>query len=135
MREYSTPAVVEIPASASLSDTVFERAEHHPEVVVLRRKTAPASARNKHGNRGTDRGTAWRDVTAREFQGLGKDVNADDAQRRKRASDRDREPSRSGADIDEDGIRTMQCFLQRRQLRTSNFERADNAGRSLPKAL
>src|SRR5215470_9486410 len=68
MREYSTPAVVEIPASASLSDTVFERAEHNPEAVVLRRKTAPAPARNRHGNRGTDRGTAWRDVTAREFR-------------------------------------------------------------------
>src|SRR5215470_7356191 len=68
MREYSTPAVVEIPASASLSDTVFERAEHDPEVVVLRRKTASAPARNRHGNRGTDRGTAWRDVTAREFR-------------------------------------------------------------------
>jgi long-chain acyl-CoA synthetase len=68
MREYSTPAVVEIPASARLTDTIFERAEHDPEAVILRRKTSPAPARNRHGQRGADRGTAWRDVTAREFR-------------------------------------------------------------------
>jgi long-chain acyl-CoA synthetase len=64
MREYSTPAVVEVPASARLTDTVFERAERDPGLVVLRRKTSPASSRTRHG----DRETAWRDVTAREFR-------------------------------------------------------------------
>ena len=55
MREYSTPAVVEIPASASLSDTVFERAEREPGRVVMRRKRSGG-------------GTAWQDVTARQFR-------------------------------------------------------------------
>ena len=64
MREYSTPAVVEVPASARLTDTVFERAERDPGMVTLRRKTSPASSRTRHG----DRQTAWRDVTAREFR-------------------------------------------------------------------
>jgi len=64
MREYSTPAVVEVPASARLTDTVFERAERDPGMVTLRRKRSPASSRTRHG----DRETAWRDVTAREFR-------------------------------------------------------------------
>ena len=64
MREYSTPAVVEVPASASLSDLVFDRAERDPGRVVMRRKTSPGSSRSRHG----DGGTAWRDVTAREFR-------------------------------------------------------------------
>ncbi|HEY1321297.1 MAG TPA: AMP-binding protein, partial [Streptosporangiaceae bacterium] len=64
MREYSTPAVVEVPASARLTDTVFERAERDPGLVILRRKTSQASSRTRHG----DRETAWRDVTAREFR-------------------------------------------------------------------
>jgi long-chain acyl-CoA synthetase len=64
MREYSSPAVVEIPASARLTDTVFERAEHDPGLVVLRRKTGLAYSRSRHG----DGGTAWQDVTASEFR-------------------------------------------------------------------
>jgi long-chain acyl-CoA synthetase len=64
MREYSTPAVVEVPAAARLTDTVFERAERDPGLVILRRKTSQASSRTSDG----DRGTAWRDVTAREFR-------------------------------------------------------------------
>jgi long-chain acyl-CoA synthetase len=64
MREYSTPAVVEVPAAASLSDIVFERAERDPGQVILRRKTGQAGSRSSHG----DGGTAWRDVTAREFR-------------------------------------------------------------------
>ena len=64
MREYSTPAVVEVPASASLSDLVFDRAERDPGRVVMRRKTSPGSSRSRHG----DGGTAWRDVTASEFR-------------------------------------------------------------------
>ena len=62
MREYSTPAVVNTPASARLTDTVFDRAERDPDAVVLRRQTVPARA--GHG----DGGKAWRDVTAREFR-------------------------------------------------------------------
>ena len=64
MREYSSPAVVEIPASARLTDTVFERAEHDPGLVILRRRTGLAYSRPRHG----DGGTAWQDVTAREFR-------------------------------------------------------------------
>ena len=56
MREYKTPAVAEVPASARLTDTLFEKAEHQPGEVLLRRKTEPGP------------GTAWRDVTAREFR-------------------------------------------------------------------
>jgi long-chain acyl-CoA synthetase len=54
MREYSTPALVEIPDSANLTDVVFERADHEPHTVVLRRKAAG--------------GQVWRDVTAGEFR-------------------------------------------------------------------
>jgi len=64
MREYSSPAVVEIPASARLTDAVFDRAEHDPGRVILRRKTGPADSRSRHGGNGK----AWRDVTAREFR-------------------------------------------------------------------
>jgi long-chain acyl-CoA synthetase len=62
MREYTTPAVVEVPASARLTDTVFDRAGREPGAVILRRKTGPASS----GPGG--QGAAWRDVTAREFR-------------------------------------------------------------------
>ncbi|HEY2306960.1 MAG TPA: long-chain fatty acid--CoA ligase [Streptosporangiaceae bacterium] len=54
MREYSTPASVDIPSSAGLTDAVFERAASDPGRVVMRRKS-PA------GNAG------WQDVTARQF--------------------------------------------------------------------
>src|SRR5713226_4096338 len=54
MREYSTPALVEIPDSANLTDVVFERADHEPHTVVLRRKA-------------TD-GQVWQDVTAGMFR-------------------------------------------------------------------
>jgi len=51
VREYSVPGLVEIPASANLTDIVFKRAADEPGAVVLRRKS--------------DGG--WRDVTASEF--------------------------------------------------------------------
>jgi long-chain acyl-CoA synthetase len=54
MREYSTPAAVEIPPSAGLTDVVFERAAGEPGRVILRRKDAAAEG-------------GWRDVTARQF--------------------------------------------------------------------
>jgi len=54
MREYSTPATVDIPPSAGLTDVVFERATRDPGAVVMRRKDAAADG-------------GWRDVTARQF--------------------------------------------------------------------
>src|SRR5215470_11325509 len=54
MREYSTPATVDIPPSAGLTDVVFERAARDPGAVVMRRKGAAADG-------------GWRDVTARQF--------------------------------------------------------------------
>ncbi len=52
MREYSVPVLVDVPASANLTDTVFQRAEREPGTVVLRRKT----------------GGDWAAVTAGEFR-------------------------------------------------------------------
>ena len=54
MREYSTPASVDIPPSASLTDVVFERAASDPGRVVMRRKSAAGDG-------------AWQYVTARQF--------------------------------------------------------------------
>jgi long-chain acyl-CoA synthetase len=54
MREYSTPAAVDIPPSAGLTDAVFERAASEPGRVVMRRRSAAANA-------------DWQDVTARQF--------------------------------------------------------------------
>jgi long-chain acyl-CoA synthetase len=62
MREYTTPAVVEVPASARLTDIVFERAERQPGAVILRRR--PAASPAAPGGPGA----AWQDVTAREFR-------------------------------------------------------------------
>jgi len=53
VREYSIPALVEIPASASLADVVFRRAQAEPGVVMLRRRTGAGG---------------WQDVTAAEFR-------------------------------------------------------------------
>jgi long-chain acyl-CoA synthetase len=54
VREYSLPALVEIPATANLASTVSRRAAEQPEAVVLRRP----------GPSGT-----WTDVTASQFSG------------------------------------------------------------------
>ena len=64
MREYSTPVVVDVPASARLTDTVFERAEHDPGLVVLRRKASLAPSGATPGGREA----AWLDITARQFR-------------------------------------------------------------------
>ena len=53
MREYSIPALVDVPPSASLTDVVFSRASGQPDAVVMRR---PAGGR-------------WQDVTAAQFRG------------------------------------------------------------------
>jgi long-chain acyl-CoA synthetase len=52
VREYSVPVLVDVPASASLADTVFRRAEQEPGAVIMRRKS--------------DGG--WPAVTASEFR-------------------------------------------------------------------
>jgi long-chain acyl-CoA synthetase len=53
VREYSIPALVQVPASARLTDVVYRRAEAQPGVVVLRRRTGAGS---------------WQDVTAARFR-------------------------------------------------------------------
>ncbi|GAT64939.1 long-chain fatty acid--CoA ligase [Planomonospora sphaerica] len=52
MREYSVPVLVDVPSSANLTDTVFQRAEREPGAVALRRKV----------------GEDWVAVTAGEFR-------------------------------------------------------------------
>jgi long-chain acyl-CoA synthetase len=51
VREYSLPAMVEIPAATNLADVVFTRASKDPHAVVMRRRS----------------GGRWDDVTAGEF--------------------------------------------------------------------
>ncbi|MGO9292343.1 MAG: AMP-dependent synthetase/ligase [Streptosporangiaceae bacterium] len=53
MREYSIPPLVRIPATASLADVVFRRAQSGPGVVMLRRRDADGS---------------WQDVSASQFR-------------------------------------------------------------------
>jgi long-chain acyl-CoA synthetase len=53
MREYSIPALVDVPAAASLADVVFTRAVQDPHAVVMRRRTGDAR---------------WDDVTAAQFR-------------------------------------------------------------------
>jgi len=53
VRECRIPAVVDVPASASLSDVVFRRAEAEPGVIMLRRRVGAGS---------------WQDVTAARFR-------------------------------------------------------------------
>jgi long-chain acyl-CoA synthetase len=53
VREYSIPALAEIPVSASLADMVTRRAAEQPRAVALRRKAT---------------GGAWEDVTTAQFR-------------------------------------------------------------------
>ncbi|MGH3192920.1 MAG: AMP-dependent synthetase/ligase, partial [Streptosporangiaceae bacterium] len=53
MREFSIPALTEIPATANLAGVVFRRAAEQPQAVVLRRQ---------------DAAWAWQDVTAGQFK-------------------------------------------------------------------
>jgi long-chain acyl-CoA synthetase len=55
VREYSTPALVSIPATANVADVVFRRAAEEPDAVIMRRKPDGA-------------GDDWQDVTARGFR-------------------------------------------------------------------
>jgi long-chain acyl-CoA synthetase len=54
VREYSTPALVDIPATANLADVVFRRAAEEPDAVIMRRKD--------------EQGGGWQGVTARQFR-------------------------------------------------------------------
>ncbi len=53
MREFSIPALSEIPATANLADAVFRRAAEQPQAVVMRRSGPDGS---------------WQDVTAGQFK-------------------------------------------------------------------
>ncbi|HUN32539.1 MAG TPA: AMP-dependent synthetase/ligase [Trebonia sp.] len=53
MREYSIPALAEIPAKANLADLVRRRAAQQPQAVIIRRKNGPAT---------------WEDVTTSQFR-------------------------------------------------------------------
>jgi len=53
LREFSIPALAEIPATATLTDIVFGRAEATPAAVVMRRRES---------------GNTWADVTAVQFR-------------------------------------------------------------------
>jgi len=52
LREFSIPAMAEIPATATLTDVIADRASRAPDTVVLRRREAA---------------NQWSDVTARQF--------------------------------------------------------------------
>jgi long-chain acyl-CoA synthetase len=54
LREFSIPALAEIPSSSNAADVVTRRAAEQPQAVMLRRKTADGS---------------WADVTAAQFRG------------------------------------------------------------------
>ncbi|MBO0802952.1 MAG: long-chain fatty acid--CoA ligase [Nocardiopsaceae bacterium] len=58
MREYSIPALAEVPATANLADLVTRRAAEQPRAVMLRRQKADGS---------------WTDITAAQFR---EDVHA-----------------------------------------------------------
>jgi long-chain acyl-CoA synthetase len=56
VREFSIPALAEIPATANLADAVFRRAAEQPQAVVIRRPASPGSF------------GSWQDVTASQFK-------------------------------------------------------------------
>jgi long-chain acyl-CoA synthetase len=56
VREFSIPALAEIPATANLTTTIFRRADEHPQAVIMRRPGPDGVA------------GAWTDVTARQFR-------------------------------------------------------------------
>jgi long-chain acyl-CoA synthetase len=60
VREYSIPALVDVPAAASLADVVFSRADSQPHAVVMRRIDRDAGRMGGPGG--------WRDVTAAQFR-------------------------------------------------------------------
>ncbi|MEV6944939.1 AMP-dependent synthetase/ligase [Streptomyces sp. NPDC051172] len=64
MREFSLPALYEVPADGNLTDIVRRNAAQHPDVAVIARKVSGA----KWGSPRTESGGgAWQDVTATTF--------------------------------------------------------------------
>ena len=61
MREFSIPALAQIPATANLADVVFRRAAEQPQAVVLRRPSGSSGVSGVSGS--------WTDVTASQFSG------------------------------------------------------------------
>jgi long-chain acyl-CoA synthetase len=61
VREFSIPALAQIPATANLADVVFRRAAEQPQAVVLRRPSGPSGVAGEPG--------FWTDVTASQFSG------------------------------------------------------------------
>jgi long-chain acyl-CoA synthetase len=57
VREFSIPALAEIPATANLADAVFRRAAEQPQAAVIRRPSPAGSFQS------------WQDVTAAQFSG------------------------------------------------------------------
>jgi long-chain acyl-CoA synthetase len=57
VREFSMPALAQIPATANLADVVFRRAAEQPQAVVMRR---PSGTSGVSG--------AWSDITASQFK-------------------------------------------------------------------
>jgi long-chain acyl-CoA synthetase len=60
VREFSMPALAQIPATANLADVVFRRAAEQPQAVVLRRPSG--------GSAGSGGPADWTDVTASQFK-------------------------------------------------------------------
>jgi len=66
VREYSIPALVDVPDAASLADVVFTRGASDPHAVVIRRLDAGGPA--GPGRAGAGGPNVWRDVTAGQFR-------------------------------------------------------------------
>jgi long-chain acyl-CoA synthetase len=60
VREFSMPALAQIPATANLADVVFRRAAEQPQAVVLRRPSGGSAGSGGPGD--------WTDVTASQFK-------------------------------------------------------------------
>jgi long-chain acyl-CoA synthetase len=58
LREFSIPALAEIPATATLTDVIFDRPAKTPEAVIMRRRGAVPA----------EDGHSWADVTAAQFR-------------------------------------------------------------------
>jgi long-chain acyl-CoA synthetase len=60
VREFSMPALAQIPATANLADVVFRRAAEQPQAVVLRRPSGGSGRSGAYAD--------WTDVTASQFK-------------------------------------------------------------------
>ncbi|MEU9153118.1 AMP-dependent synthetase/ligase [Streptomyces sp. NPDC048417] len=64
MREFSLPALYEVPADGNLTDIVRRNAAQHPDVAVMARKVSGAKSGSPRTESG---GGVWQDVTATTF--------------------------------------------------------------------